>query len=108
MNDFLVIHSPSASWRLSQLTDYHCLLFFAELLAQLCLWGRLEQHIFVRSLSEFEGGHDVLRVRGQRGNLRSLQFKVKRQTAVSLIQADEQAYTQLHMNPIHTNELTNL
>ena len=34
----------------------------------------------------------------------SMQFKVKRLTAVSLIQADEQAYTQLHLNPIHTNE----
>ena len=38
----------------------------------------------------------------------SLQFKVKRLTAVSLIQADEQAYTQLHLNPIHTNEHINL
>ena len=45
----------------------------------------------MRSLSEFEGGHDVLRVRGQRGNL-FLAIYSEKMITESVIKAAEQVY----------------
>ena len=49
--------------------------FCVVLLAQLCVRGCLEQHVFMCPLTEPVGRHDVLRVQRQRGKLDFVDLK---------------------------------